>query len=178
MLEQGDLSLDGDKKAGALLRKAAAEGFELGRTPVDAFFAAKGKALLGANADATSDPRVELAKSIARIYQITPGDDAMKTLLQAGFRSAQDVVAVGYDTFVTRYAASLGPNTGLVHRRAEQAVAVAQAVVASGRVLDSPSMYAISGDPERRQRTDNCDQDRADQALPHDGAAVRLAGLL
>ncbi len=148
MLEQGDLPLEGEKRVGALLKKAAAEGFELGRTPVAAFFGAKAKAL-GLDANGKDAALLERVKTVARIFQITPGDDAMKTLLVAGYGSAQDVVEVDHDTFVTRHGDSLGADCELVYRRAEQAVAFSQALVASGRILDSPGVRAISGDDLR-----------------------------
>jgi hypothetical protein len=147
MLQTGDLPLEHGKKVGSLLSKAADAGFELGRTPVDAFFRTKGNALLGPGDGA--DDLLGAVKTVWRIHQITPGDDALKTLLGAGLSSAQDVVDVDRETFVTRYGGTLGADAELVYRKAEQVVSTSQAIVASAQGIDSVPVSAISGNAER-----------------------------
>jgi Neuraminidase-like domain/Salmonella virulence plasmid 28.1kDa A protein len=148
-LEQGDLQLERGAETGTLLRTAAAQGFALGRTPVDAFFNAKGKALLGPDIDGSHEALLGAVKTLARVYQITPGDEAMETMLAEGFDSAQDVVDVERDTFIARYGEKLGEDAPLVYRKAEQVAGIAQASVANARLLDSAPVHVISGDHAR-----------------------------
>lgn len=88
--------------------------FELGRLPVVQYLARN---------DLQVDPAVtrEVTR-IQRVWQITPGDEAMNGLLQHGVDSAQAVVRYGRDEFVQVFKDLVGGerNATLVHAKAQQ----------------------------------------------------------
>jgi len=90
-----------------LLKKAAGQGFRLGRTPVEMFF----KSHVGAATDMADDEfkvALEHMKKLQRIYQITPTNEAMPVLLSLGMTSAYDIMAFSEDEFVERYVDKYG----------------------------------------------------------------------
>src|SRR5262249_38787026 len=90
---------------------------------------------------------IESVKTLQRLYQVTPTDEALKVLAREGFASANDVVAFPYDVFLERFG-PLFPSpeeAQLVYRKAQQVNAVASNVVGMAKQLDSaPRLYAMS----------------------------------
>jgi hypothetical protein len=161
MLETQDLH-HGGKHPGpkpalpASLRKAAALGFELGRTPVEQFVCKNKKALLEGLKTEEAEEVIEDIKRLQRLYQITPSDESLKALLESGLKSAHDVARVPYDAFLRRF----GPRfpsqreAELVYRKAHQ---VKSTVLSHSQMAksatSSPGMFAISPPPARRDAT-------------------------
>lgn len=142
------------------LKNAMNQGFQLGRTPVDQFLKQHGEtALAGIDGD---DKHLAEAgvKLLTRTYQMTPNDEAMTTLLELGFASARQVVAIPKADFVERYWPHFGSRklTETVWDKSEQISSVTFNIYTLGKTLVStPPVMAISGTPERH--------DKAKQAL-------------
>jgi hypothetical protein len=124
----GSFKLGESRAATALLlKKAAAENFKLGQTSVETFFKSNPQVVNGiANADAAQ----ENIKTLHRVYQITPSDEAMPVLMKMGLTSAFDIAGLSEEVFAERYskayfelyggkpAVPAEPN--LVYRKAQQ----------------------------------------------------------
>src|SRR5262249_55514959 len=114
MIEKGDLRISDrrdDVKAKnvvTFVKNAVKLGFELGRTPLNAFIQQhEGNIFEGIQpASSLDDAKKETTQSIKtvqRLYQITPSDESLKVLVDQGFKSANDVVAFPYDVFLERF---------------------------------------------------------------------------
>ena len=136
----------------ALLKSAPAHGFRLGQTPVAGFFADHPQAL-AALPEADRTPALETAKTVQRLYQITPGNDAMTTLMERGFTSAHEVTATTLETFLRRHGHAFpSPKQAeLVYRKAQQVSAVTHALFTAAQAVetDTPT-YGASGTLEDR----------------------------
>jgi hypothetical protein len=163
MLETQDLH-HGGKHPGPkpalppFLRKAAALGFELGRTPVEQFVCKNKKELLaGVKAD-EGEELIEDLKRLQRLYQITPSDESLKVLLESGLKSAHDVARIPFDAFMRRFAPRFPSlrEAELVFRKAHQ---VKSTVLSHSQMAksatSSPGMFATSPPPARRQAAKN-----------------------
>jgi hypothetical protein len=163
MLETQDLHHGGKHKGPkpelpAGLRKAAALGFELGRTPVEQFVCKNKKQLLDGVKSEEAEELIEDIKRLQRLYQITPSDESLKVLLESGLKSAHDVARIPYDAFMRRF----GPRfpslreAELVFRKAHQ---VKSTVLSHSQIAksatSSPGMFATSPTPARRQAAKN-----------------------
>lgn len=87
-----------------LLKNAAVQGFRLGQTPVEAFFASH----VGARADMTDaefNRAKQQMKTLQCVYQITPTDEAIPVLTSLGMTSAYDVTAYSEEVFLELYLA-------------------------------------------------------------------------
>ncbi|MFN8499658.1 MAG: neuraminidase-like domain-containing protein [Anaerolineae bacterium] len=154
MIDSGEMVIEGgNANLSALLRKAIDKGFKLGQTAIDPFLKANGDVFEGI-ADADRRTTTEMLKTLQRVYQITPGNDAMKALLNAGLLSAQDVLAYPLDVFLERFG-SLFPSeeqARLVYRKAEQVSNITYSLFSLAKELDNaPPVFAMSGSSEVRQ---------------------------
>ncbi|TCK16759.1 virulence plasmid A protein [Ancylobacter aquaticus] len=92
------------------------ERFAIGAQPVAQFLRREG-------IEAAADPKVTAAvERIHRVYQITPDDRSMSTMLSRGFDSAASVMRYGADEFASAMGEALGgaPAARLVHAKAAQ----------------------------------------------------------
>ncbi len=140
--------------ATTLLKNAAARGFRLGQTPVESFVRDHPEVLNGIAANA-----VEIAKrgvkTLQRVYQITPSDDAMPILLSLGLTSAYDVVALSQDVFLERYGNKFPSReqARLVYRKAQQVSSVTYNLFTIARKLDSEAqVYGMSASVKEQER--------------------------
>ena len=136
----GELPIDGAvaKPVAAFLRQAPAEGYELGRTPVSGFLKEKGDMLLGGIAADRREQVIENVKTLDRLYQITPSDDALKKLLQLGFRSAYDVRKFDHVDFVDRFGPLFQPGEAeLISRKSDQVAAVTYTFYGAAKQIDA-----------------------------------------
>lgn len=46
------------------------------------------------------DATIEAIKMLTRLYQVTPGDEALEALLELGFSSGQDIAAFSEEVFI------------------------------------------------------------------------------
>jgi hypothetical protein len=140
----------------AVLAAAKAEGFTFGRTPIRAFMEERGIAVAGMTKDEV-DGGVEQLKTLQRVYQITPGNDAMPVLLEMGLTSAYDVTALREADFYRRFDEAYltvhkrlptEAERRLVWRKAHQVSSMTYNLFAVGRSLDSgPILPTVSGTP-------------------------------
>ncbi|HKV08115.1 MAG TPA: neuraminidase-like domain-containing protein, partial [Thermoanaerobaculia bacterium] len=132
-----------------VLKNAAAQGFRLGETPVEAFLRDHPGVVTGADADAARQGM----KTLQRVYQISPGDDAMPTLMSLGLTSAYDVVALPQEMFLERYGsyfASLD-QARLVYRKAQQVTSVTYNLFTIAKKLESDTpVHGLSAPAEVR----------------------------
>ncbi|HET9710306.1 MAG TPA: hypothetical protein VFP64_00435, partial [Pyrinomonadaceae bacterium] len=154
MIETGELKIEGgNANLSAFLKNAIGKGFKLGQTPIDAFIKANPDVFEGIEA-AVRGTTTEMLKSLQRVYQITPGNDAMKALLNAGLLSAQDVLAYPLDLFLERFG-DLFPSeeqAKLVYRKAEQVSNITYSLFSLAKELDSsPPILAMSASPDARR---------------------------
>ena len=68
------------------LRKASSLGYSLGRTPLNRFLKAS-----GSNLPALDTAAINQAKTLHRLYQLTPGTESFQAAVQLGFTSAHDI---------------------------------------------------------------------------------------
>src|SRR5262249_33644216 len=83
-----------------------------------------------------------------RVFQITPSNEAMGVLLEAGLHSASAIAAVGYDRFVSRYGDHFPqPGDGdIIYRRSELVSSVTYALFTGAHGIGSSTpVQAISG---------------------------------
>ncbi len=156
MITTGELTLEGQgfpDTVGTFLKNAIALGFKLGEMPVEQF--AKANPGVFDNIPPTQvEPTKEMIKSLQRVYQITPGMDAMKALLNEGVLSAQDVLAYPLDVFLERFGDKFPSldEARLVYRKAEQVSNVTMSLFNLARELESaPQLFATGGTAEVRK---------------------------
>lgn len=134
--ESGEWKLGAAAPATATaLKSSAALGFRLGETPVGTFVRDHPEVLNGVDADATWQGM----KTLQRVYQITPGDEAMPILLSLGLTSAYDVVALPQDTFLERYGHYFASpeQARLIYRKAQQVSSVTYNLFTIAKKMDS-----------------------------------------
>jgi hypothetical protein len=143
-----------EKEVPAFLRKCAALGFELGRTPVGAFICGNKDSLFAGMKPEEADSIIEILKRLHRLYQITPSDESLKALLESGLTSAHDLTRVPYEAFVTRYGHKFPSlhEAELVYRKAQQVKStVAGHHSMAKSAANSPGFFATSPPSARRQ---------------------------
>jgi hypothetical protein len=144
-----------------LLKQATSQGFRLGETPVSMFLQSNPD--LGSDLDqADRHTAAEHLKTMQRVYQITPCNEAMPVLMSLGMKSAFDVTAYPEAQFISLFNAKYqeiwkkpAPVTlpGLIIRKAKQVSSVTYNLFAIVKKLDSePSVMAISGTAGQQER--------------------------
>lgn len=115
--------------------------FELGAQPVEAYLAAEGLA------ETVPPPVRDQIKRLQRLYQITPDDEAMSTLLRHGIDSAYRLVEYDENGFVAAFGDRLGgpDRARLVHAKAEQVHHVVLEI--AGSYLAYRTAPALGADP-------------------------------
>lgn len=105
LIEQDHIKVPAARAATVnLMKSAAGHGFRLGETPVGAFLNTHPEAR-GGMADADFHAAQEQVKTLQRVYQITPSNEAMPVLMSLGMTSAFDVMAYAEEVFVDLYVA-------------------------------------------------------------------------
>lgn len=129
-----------------LMKTAAAKGFRLGQTPVESFIGSHPEILESIGLE-DIDVAKQNMKTLYRVYQITPSNEAMTTMCRLGFNSAYDVVALPRDTFLERYGREFPSieQAELTYSKAEQVNSTIFNVLTTIKKLDSDiQMYAVS----------------------------------
>ncbi len=146
-ISRGDLPLPGPRRNGdrdpsggpesdeeptrhllRLLDDADALGLRIGATALGPFLADHGEELLEQIPEEARGETVETLRTLQRLYQITPSDDSMRTLLELGYTSALEIGGMDQERFLARHGRDFDPEDGersrllatLVHRRAVQ----------------------------------------------------------
>ncbi|HEY9422994.1 MAG TPA: hypothetical protein VIW92_16400, partial [Thermoanaerobaculia bacterium] len=147
------------KPAATLLKRAATKGFRLGETPVEAFVRDHPDVLQGVGANAAeAEAAREGVKTLQRVYQITPSNEAMPTLMSLGLTSAYDVVALSRDVFLDRYERYFPSRkeAELVYRKAQQVSSVTYNLFTIAKKIESDTpVYGLSAPVEKREELKN-----------------------
>lgn len=158
MIDKGELTLGASQTTLktpvlTLLQNAQQRKFELGRTPLGRFLKEQGEALLTGIDPAQRAPAIAAVKQLQRLYQITPGNDALQTLAALGFDSAHAITAYSSEEFLHRFGDKFSsPEVArLVYRKAQQVSAVVYNVFAQASRLESNApASALSSTAARR----------------------------
>lgn len=139
---------------GNVVIKAVDEGFRFGETPVAAFLRSHPGVTAGMKGKDIRAARREI-RTLQRVYQITPGPEAMPVLLALGMTSAYDVMAHPEEVFVALFEAKYQSiynappppaESRLVYRRASQVGSVTYNLFAAAKKMDGdPSGPVFSG---------------------------------
>ena len=147
-----------------LLKSAAGQGFRLGETPVEVFLKTHAGVRDGM-ADAEFHAAQQHMKTLQRVYQITPSNEAMPVLISLGMTSAYDVMAYSEVEFTALYAGKYFDLYGkvptqaesrLVYRKARQVSSVTYNLFTIAKKLDSePPVAGMSAPVEVRESVRN-----------------------
>jgi hypothetical protein len=134
---------------GTFMRKAADLKFELGRTPVGAFIRDHKAELFNGIPQAQADATSDAVRTLHRLYQISPSDQAMDKLAVLGFRSARDVVAFSEDVFIDRYANQFSSIdiARLIYRKAQQVSVVTYNLFTGAKKIESTPDLPVTAPP-------------------------------
>jgi hypothetical protein len=151
MATTGTLGLDATTgpAVGTFLKAADAAGYQLGRTPLNAFLRT-----LPAGTSAPDAPTTAALKQLHRLYQITPSNESLQAAIKLGFGSARDVVAHTQDAFLAKFGPAFPSlqEATLVYQKAQQVSAVTLNLFAAAKQLDTqPSIFAMSAPAGDRQ---------------------------
>ena len=148
----------------ALLKTAAAQGFRLGETPVDAFFDARE----GINAAPLNGPvngARQHIKGLQRMYQITPSNESMPVLKALNITSAYDVTGYSEADFTVLYAAKYQElyerppakeEIQKIIQKAKQVSSLTYNLFTIAKTMESsPPMPSVSGPTEVRESVKN-----------------------
>jgi peptidoglycan hydrolase-like protein with peptidoglycan-binding domain len=154
MVEKNTIPLgNSNGTVSAFLKAAVGKGYQLGRTPLNAFIQSSKNTLPALNATDTTQ-----LKNLHRLYQTTPSTESMQVTLQQGFTSAADIAAYTRSDFMNKYA-DLFPSRSeadLVYRKAQQISAVTFNFFSTAKSLDTnPPVYALSSSPQAVQTAKN-----------------------
>lgn len=144
-IDKNNLAVNANSKANvsAFLRAATPLGYQLGRTPLNAFLKSSSKDLPPMDATST-----EALKVLERMYRATPSFESLQSALKLGFTSARDIASYSKDEFMRKYANSFPSSVeaSLVYGRAQLISAVTLNAVAIAKQLDAGvPVYALSG---------------------------------
>jgi Neuraminidase-like domain len=165
LIEQDEIKLPTARDATVtLMKNAAGQGFRLGETPVAAFL----KTHVGVRdgmADDTFQAAQHQMKTLQRVYQITPSNEAMPVLISLGVTSAYDVMAYSEEEFGALFAGKYFDLYGkvptqaesrLVYRKAKQVSSVTYNLFTIAKKLGSePPVAGMSAPVEVRESVRN-----------------------
>ncbi|TNH27809.1 hypothetical protein FHG89_17030 [Micromonospora orduensis] len=138
-----------------VLDRAAALGLQLGRVSVTAMLTDHGEELLDGIPAVQHAAVTTTVRALHRVYQISPTDESMAALLDAGLTSAYDVTAMPLRTFLARHGDRFAsPAEAIqVYAKAQQVSSAALTTVTAARQLDAtPAVHVLSGPGEARQQ--------------------------
>lgn len=150
MINNGELSLGAGHNKNAVvnfLNKAGELGFELGRVPVDSFIRHNLKRLFPNAPKNKIKATTKSVKKLQRLYQITPSNEALKTMLDLGFTSAYDVVGFSKEKFLDSFGPSFSSlqEAELVYRKAQQVGSVIYSIFTTAKLMENaPSIDVVS----------------------------------
>ncbi|SDD50071.1 Putative peptidoglycan binding domain-containing protein [Bacillus wiedmannii] len=159
MIEKNELTLG--KKHDVLkepvqtfLKKAVVKGFRLGSTPVVQFLKQHSESVFEGIDEDKKQYAKEGVKLLTRVYQMTPNDENMATLLELNFTSARQVASIPKYEFVNRYWKKFGARTATeaIWDKSVQITSTTFNIQSLVKKIDStPPMTAVSGNPERHK---------------------------
>lgn len=143
-----------------VLKRAVAQGFKLGHTPVASFLKVHNGVLDGLTEEQSRSAKQDIEK-LYRLYQITPRHEAMPVLGHMGVAAAYDVTQYTGEKFQATYNEAhmkvygeLPPEdeAGAIHRKAAQVSWAAFHVAITAKQFESSvPLYALSPSPSTKQ---------------------------
>lgn len=140
-------------------------GFKLGVTHIDSFAEKNKDSLFQGMSDADKTAAVEGMKTLQRVHQLTPDDEAMQVLLDLGHKSAQDVISVQRDQFIDQFEKKYlekykerypgyGRQIGrIVYNKSHQVHSVTYSFFTAVKQTQyTPPVFAMSGDADKRAK--------------------------
>jgi peptidoglycan hydrolase-like protein with peptidoglycan-binding domain len=159
MVEKGDIRLGAQQTAvTTFLKNAINLGYELGRTPVDSFVAQNSDKIFSGVTTGDTLSTTESVKLLHRMYQITPSNESLKTLIDLGFSSAFEITRLPFDIFLSRYGQRFPSfdEARLVYRKAQQVSVVTFNFFSAVKQIDTgPAISSISPTSDRREEAKN-----------------------
>ncbi len=146
-LQVGAMEAEVKEDVATVLQRAMVYDFSLGGTPFKRFVNKHPEQLFGGMTPQRAAAASEGIKTLQRLYQITPSDEALKALLDNEFTSAHDVTAMSYEKFMRRYADKFPSlrQAELTYRRAQQVSTVVYTFFGAVKQLDSaPPVHVLS----------------------------------
>jgi peptidoglycan hydrolase-like protein with peptidoglycan-binding domain len=154
MLERQQLNVNATTAAPAatFLRAAAGLGYNLGRTPFNAFLASSGGQLPTLDAGT-----LETVRTLHRLFQITPSTESLQAALNAGFTSAAHIASIDQQDFIAKYGDLFPPyEAQWVWGRAQTISSVTFNICSSAVLMDTaPPVYSLSASAEQKQAAKN-----------------------
>lgn len=148
------------------LNNAQTQNYELGRASLDALIRNHADTLFqGINQDRVEATK-DAVKQLHRLYQVTPTDQALVAISNAGFTSASDIIDMPFALFLRRfrqnfpiaeeernqYEALIVQQADLTYRKSQQVDLINLSVLTMAQTLDSsPPVFALSGTLEQRE---------------------------
>jgi len=137
--------------------------FKLGITHIDSFAEKNKDRIFQGMTTAERSSAVEGAKTLQRIHQLTPNDEAMQVVLELGHKSAMDIIHVQRDQFIDRFEKKYlekykerypgyGRQIGtVVYNKSHQVHSVTYTFFTSVKQAQyTPPVFAMSGDAAKQ----------------------------
>lgn len=154
----GQFSVPHSDAVALVLDRAPEFGYSLGRTPLNRFLADHGDQVLEGLAPPDAAAALASVRTLHRLYQTTPTDEAMKVLLDNGFTSAQDITAMSHDTFAALYGAQFATTAHVdaIYRKAQQITTVVYSFLgAAKQTASAPAIPVVSPPADVMQEAHN-----------------------
>ncbi|MBA2520280.1 MAG: hypothetical protein H0V24_11490, partial [Chloroflexia bacterium] len=132
-----------------VLKVADRFDFRLGRQSYESFVSSRRVELLEAGlTEAELDTAGDDIKAMQRLAQLSPSNEALKTLADLKFTAAADIVAIPHAEFLARYGTSFASPqiADLVYRKAEQITAVVRNIFPIAQHLSTAPVVAAIPD--------------------------------
>jgi len=150
MVEKGDIPLSSAavQSVTSFLRAAAPLGYNLGRTPLNAFLKRNGQDLPGVSIDS-----LESLKTLHRLFQVTPSAESLTAAVRLGFTSARQIARYSEEEFTRKYEQAFPPGEArMVYGQAQTISSVTFNLFTNAKQLDNlPSVYGLSAPEGARQ---------------------------
>jgi len=163
MVEKDELHLGDDHAAlkapvSTFLRNAVAKGYDLGRMPLRTFINQNRDSVFKGIAEADVEATTKKVETIHRLYQVTPSNEALSTVMGLGFTSAHDIARVPYQSFIDLYGDRFPSrdHADIIHRQSEQITVTVHNFFLSAKQLElAPPVQAMSVPPAIREEAKN-----------------------
>lgn len=134
------------------LRAAAPLGYNLGRTPLNAFLQKSGKSLPSLDTEST-----QTLKTLHRLFQVTPSSESLHAAMSLGFTSARDIASYTKKEFMGKYEKAFPPGEAeLVYGQSQVVSSVTFNFYAMAKQLDtSAPAFVLSPSDDGQQSAKN-----------------------
>jgi len=132
------------------LRAAGPLGYNLGRTPLNAFLQKSGKSLPALDTEST-----QTLKTLHRLFQVTPSSESLQAAMSLGFTSARHISSYTKEEFMGKYEKAFPPGEAeLVYGQSQVVSSVTFNFYAMAKQLDTKApVFALSPSDDGQQNT-------------------------